>query len=248
MKKPIFLTAILLSMIQSSFAGEPHWAMNVSAGTSFVGVKLHEIDNIRAYRSSNEYLYSWDPKVATSVYLSFTPEYYLTDKFSLGAGLRVTDNFSKYESDYDYFYYKNNEDGYNTYYYRIKSLSQRNLYVGVPLEFRFLLRGEGRPTPYIRAGVTLNFRCTTASIVNEYQTDGPDGPTLGLNTDGLMLPSDNFTMPVYAAAGIQLGHQKSFCFEIQFPYTVAIGSVSGFGDTNNLGGGFQVTYQFAKNK
>ena len=243
MKRPIFLTAILLSIIQSSLAGEPHWAMNVSAGTSLVGITLHEIDNIRAYRSSNDQ-YGWDPKVATSVYLSFTPEYYLTDKFSLGAGLRVTDNFSKYESDYDYFYYKNNEDGYNTYYYRIKSISQRNLYVGVPFEFRFVLRGEGRPTPYFRAGATLNFRCTTATLTNVYQ----DGPTLGLDTDGLMHPADNFTMPVYAAAGIQLGHQKSFCFEIQFPYTVAVGSMSGFGDTNNLGGGFQVTYQFAKNK
>lgn len=247
MKKPIFLTAILLSVVQSSFAGEPHWAMNVSAGTSIVGITLHEMENIRAYRSSNEYLYDWDPKVATSIHLSFTPEFYLNDKFSLAAGLRLTNAMSKYESNYDYFYYKNKEDGYNTYYYRIKSLSQRNVYVGVPLEFRFLIRGEGRPTPYIRAGVTLNFRCTTASITNVYQ-DGPDGPTLGLDTDGLMHPADNFTVPVYAAGGIQLGREKSFCFEIQFPYTVAVGSVSGFGDTNNLGGGFQITYQFAKNK
>lgn len=230
---------MLLSVASSCFAGEPHWAMNISAGANIVGVTLNELDDIRAYRSSDEYLYEWDPKVATSVYLSFTPEYYLTDKFSLGAGLRVTENFSKYESNYDYFYYKAKEDGYNTYYYRIKSVEQRNLFVGIPLEFRFTIRGDGRPSPYIRAGAAFNFRCTTANITKPYQ-DGAECEDVKIST------ADKFTMPVYCAAGIQLGHQKSFCFEIQFPYTVAVGSMTGVGDTNNLGGGFQISYQFSK--
>lgn len=239
MKKLIFMTAIPIGIISSCLAGEPHWAMNISAGANIVGVTLNELDDIRAYRSSDEYLYEWDPKVATSVYLSFTPEYYLTDKFSLGAGLRVTENFSKYESNYDYFYYKAKEDGYNTYYYRIKSVEQRNLYVGIPLEFRFTIRGDGRPSPYIRAGASFNFRCTTATITKPYQ-DGAECEDVKIPT------ADNFTMPVYCAAGIQLGHQKSFCFEILFPYTVAVGSMTGVGDTNNLGGGFQISYQFSK--
>lgn len=243
MKRRISLTALLLGVISSCFADEPYWAMNVSAGTSFVGVTLHEMDNIRAYRSSNEYLYSWDPKVATNVSLSFMPEYYLTNKCSIGTGLRVTNNYSKYESNYDFFYYKAKEDGYNTYFYRIKSVEQRNFYVGIPIEFRFSIRGDGRPTPYIRGGATFNFRCTTATITKEYNTEpGPMGGPVE------MPDADNFTLPIYCAAGIQLGRQKSFCAEVQFPYTVAVGSMTGLGDTNNLGGGFQVTYQFLTNK
>ncbi len=244
MKKLIFMTAIPIGIISSCLAGEPHWAMNVSAGTNLVGVTLREIDNIRAYRSTDKYLYDWDPKIATSVYLSFTPEYYITPKFSLSTGLRITNTLSKYESNYSYFYYKYKEDGCDTYYSRIKSIDQSNFYVGIPLEFRFTIRGTGRPSPYIRAGAVLNFRCSSSTKTNLYRNDIDYTP----DTDNIIPTADNFAMPVYCAAGCQIGHQKSFGVEIQFPYTVAIGSMSSFGDTNNFGGGIQITYQFAKNK
>ena len=243
MKKRIYLTAMLLSMISSCYAGGHYWAMNASTGVNFFGITDREMNNVRAFQSSREYQYNWDPSVATSFHIGFMPEYYLTNKFSLSAGLRLTNTWSKFESKYDYFYYKAGSEGYNTYFYRIKSISQSNTYVGIPLEFRFTIRGSGRPTPYIRAGATLNFRCTTALKIREYHSSPDD------HKPDIKIPdADNFTMPIYAAAGIQLGHQKSFCVEAVFPYVVAVGSMSGFGFSDNLGGGLQISYHFAKNK
>ncbi|MBO7144864.1 MAG: hypothetical protein J6W13_08550 [Salinivirgaceae bacterium] len=242
MKKCIYLTAMLLSIASSSFAGNHYWAMNTSVGVNFFGTTDKDMDNIRAYQSSRDYQYGWDPKVATSFHFGFTPEYYINNRISLSTGLRLTNTWSKYESRYDFFYYKTESEGYNTYYYTVRSISQSNTYVGIPLEFRFTIRGSGRPTPYIRAGATFNFRCTTATKTNMYHCEP------GIKADIKIPDGDNFTMPVYAAAGIQIGRKNSFCAEFVFPYIVAVGTMTGFGFSDNLGGGFQISYQFAKNK
>ena len=234
---------MLLSVISSSYAGGHYWAMNASTGVNFFGITQREMDNVRAYQSAKDYQYGWNPHAATSFHIGFMPEYYLTNKFSLSAGLRLTNTWSKFESKYDFFYYKTGSEGYNTYYYKVKSISQSNTYVGIPLEFRFTIRGSGRPTPYIRAGATFNFRCTTSTTIRNYNPN-----TRGLKGEITIPDADNFTMPIYAAAGYQFGHRKSFCVEAVFPYIVAVGSMSGLGFSDNLGGGIQISYQFAKNK
>ena len=235
------MAALLLSTISNCLADEPYWAMNISAGANFFGITERQMDNIRAYRSSREYYYTMEPRIAKSVHIGFTPEYYFNSRFSLSTGLRVTNTWSKYESRYDYFYYKMGSEGYNTYYYRVRSLEQCNTYVGVPLEFRFTIRAEGRPTPYIRAGATFDFRVTTSEKVNLVHELAPDTKA-NITVD----TPDNFTLPIYIAAGFQFGTKKSFCVETVFPYIVAVGSMSGFGYSDNLGGGFQISYQFSK--
>ena len=241
MKKTIFLAAMLLSVVSTSFADEPYWAMNIAAGFDFFGTTPREMDNIRAYRSSNQYLYGSHDKMAVSYYFSFMPEYYLLNQISVSTGLRLTNTKSKYESDYDYFYYKIKEDGYNTYYQKVRSFSQTSTYVGIPLEFRFTIRGNGRPTPYIRGGMVFNFHLTTATKTNLYRDD-PGG-------DPVSLPdADKFVLPIYAAVGCHVGHKKSVSLEFTFPYILPGCSMSGFQECDDLGGGFRLTYQFAKNK
>ena len=234
---------MLLCMMPRSFANEPFWALNVSTGFNFVGTSQRDLDCIRAFRS-NESVYGSRKKNASTYYLSLMPEYYLSTRFALSTGLSVTSTESKFDSDYRFFYYKTAEDGCDTYYYRINSIRQTNLYVGVPIEFRLTIRTGGRPAPYMRAGTTLNFRCSTKSDVNYYQYYRNSNMG-GINEKDIPA-GDNFVMPVYCAAGCQFGQKNSFSVEITFPYIIVAGSISGLHFTDNLGGGLRLTYQFVK--
>ena len=244
MKRPIFLAVMLLCMMPRSFAIEPVWAINVSAGFDFVGATQRNFDFIRAFRS-NETISGGRDKTIGTYHLSIMPECYLTDKFSLSTGLRVTSAGSHFNSDYSFFYFKAKEEGLNTYYFRINSIQQENVYVGVPLEFRFTLRGDGRPSPYFRCGTTFNFRCTTKSTIN--YTKRYHDPTASIDSKDIPT-ADNFSLPVYCAAGCQFGHHNSFSVEITFPYLVLAGSMSGMHFSDGLGGGLRMTYQFLKTK
>jgi len=244
MKKLRILTLAMLLAIPSAKAVNPYWALNVAAGYNTVGMSSELIDNVRAYQSD----YGWDFDFITenteSGYVSVAPEYYFNNKISLSGGLRLSLAHSRFCSDNDFFYYKLKEEGYNTYYYCVSSIDQHNFFAGIPIEFRFTTRGEGRPSPYIRAGVTFNLNIANITTVHMHNSNTDN--VKNKIRDKVEHPTD-FSMPVYAAAGWMFGRKNSISVEMQFPYTIAVGSISAFGATNNVGIGFQITYQIAKN-
>lgn len=246
MKKVILLIVILLSIKYDGLADEPYWAFNTAFGLEFFGTSHKDLGIIRA-TTLNEFRGKTND-IGSSFNLSFMPEYYLTNRFSFATGLRVSRTKSNYKPGIGKFlYFKSREDGYDTYYYRIESIEEKSIYVGIPLEFRFTIRGSHRPTPYVRLGATPSFRCTTALMVKEYHQKKSQSSFTGINTKKIPQP-DKFIAPVYFAAGFQFGHEDAYCVEITFPYIVEGGSISGLQDCGNLGGGLQLTYQFSKIK
>ena len=243
MKKLILLTVLLLCKY-GSFADEPYWAMNISAGANFFGTSHKDLDIIRA-TTLNEFR-GKTTNIGSSYNLSFTPEYYLTNWFSFATGLCISRTKGNYKPWVgNFLYFKSREDGYDTYYYRIASIEEKSVYVGIPLEFKLTIRGSHRPTPYVRIGATPSFRCRTALMVYEYQQKKSQHSYTVINTKKIPQP-DKFIVPVYLASGFQFGHEDSYCVEVTFPYIVARGSISGLQDCGNLGGGFRLTYQFSK--
>jgi len=241
MKKVILLIVILLSIKYNGLADEPYWAFNTAFGLEFFGTSHKDLGIIRA-TTLNEFR-GKTTNIGSSYNLSFTPEYYLTNWFSFATGLCISRTKGNYKPWVgNFLYFKSREDGYDTYYYRIASIEEKSVYVGIPLEFKLTIRGSHRPTPYIRIGTTPSFRCKTALMVNQYQQKKSQS---GINTKKIPQP-DKFIVPVYLASGFQFGHEDSYCVEITFPYIVARGSISGLQNCGNLGGGLRLTYQFSK--
>jgi hypothetical protein len=91
-------------------------------------------------------------------YLGIKPEYMLSKRFTITAGIRFFTKKVMLDSDRDYFLWKIFEDEANTDYIKIKSISQRNYYLGVPLEVRFFPNDKDYFARfYIVAGTSLNF-------------------------------------------------------------------------------------------
>jgi hypothetical protein len=73
-------------------------------------------------------------------YVGLKPEYSLNERFAVAAGLRFSFNTSELNSDRDYFLWKTSESGMNTNYVKVKNVSQRNLFIGLPLELKIFPR------------------------------------------------------------------------------------------------------------
>ena len=94
------------------------------------------------------------------------PEYMLNKRFMVSAGARFSFNKAVLNSDRDYFLWKISETETNTNYVKIKSITQKNYYVGVPLEIRFFPSGRDYPVrQYFIVGTALNFLAASNSEV-----------------------------------------------------------------------------------
>jgi|GEM_PF-2205689 len=248
MRKLTFLLLAILSINMNAGAAKNYNAFNVGIGYNFVDLTTEMIDNVRAYK--NDYGYDWYDcyygnlsfESVGSGYLNFSFEHYFTYKVSVASGLRLSMMKSSYSTDNDFFYYKLKEDGYNTYYYRVNSIDQNSFFAGIPLEFRFTTRADGRPTPYLRACAVLNFNVGNVTKAHMNSDDSKKSKI----EDKVGSP-DFFSMPAYIGVGWMFGHKNSISAEFQFPYFVVFGSMSPFGKTDGIGCGFQITYQFSKN-
>jgi len=70
-------------------------------------------------------------------YLGFKAEYTLSKRFAASAGMRFSYKNTTLDSDKDYFLWRVSESLTGTNYVKIKSITQRNYYIGVPMEIRF---------------------------------------------------------------------------------------------------------------
>ena len=91
-------------------------------------------------------------------YLGLKAEYTLSKRFAASAGMRFSYKKTTLDSDKDYFLWRVSENQASTNYVKIKSITQRNYYVGVPMEIRvFPHEKDYFVRHYFILGTALNF-------------------------------------------------------------------------------------------
>lgn len=215
-------------------------AVNFETGFNFRFGEMKDFQQIRRGTSVfDDCGNDFDLTGTSSFFLGVKPEIALGDKFSILAGARLTTAHSSLLPFDNYFLWDIRNDGTTADCARINSIRQDNIYVGVPVELRWIIRGIHCISPYIKAGASADFRVYTHNNINfrnkrmERYSDTID--------DQIGEPK-SVSVPVYGAVGIQCGPNRCISAEFQFPnYTR--NAQSSFFDSSAWGFGFQVSYR-----
>ena len=178
------------------------------------------------------------------LYFGVKPEYLLNKHFTVTAGLRFFTNKAMLHSDRDYFLWKVREDKINTDYIKIKSISQRNYYLGVPLEIRYFPNEKDYFARfYLVAGTTFGFLLASD---NEIVFSNPAMEKYTPQVMEHIGKPNSFYGTFYTGAGIKLGKLDHICGRIEmhiptFTYVNMNNELNLFTRIDPVSFGFQAT-------
>jgi len=138
-------------------------------------------------------------------------QYYVEKKMVFSAGLRFSQFSSAIHGNTDFFFtfYDNSflwrfrEDGAYVDYLNIKRITQTSNYIGIPLEWSYLLRGsDAFFRPYVKIGVVVNKLLSTKNSI-KFENELMSQYT---NAVEKQLPKPNsFNSYFYPTLGFKLG-------------------------------------------
>ena len=234
MNRGIIITCfILLFVAQAQAQTEeifniPRFRLGVEAGIDGVFGEKNKPPMIRENHSSyydgdNDYYcgFIFSTQIINSLYLGLKPEYVISKRFTVSAGVRFSFNSVKYDSDRDYFLWKVNEssDGTNTNYLKIEEITQKSYYVGIPIEIKFFPREIDYPVRhYFIIGTTLNFLATSTE---EVSFKNPAMKKYESSVSNQISPS-GFYQYLYGGFGLKMGNTKYPFVNIEFHFPVLV--------------------------
>jgi hypothetical protein len=225
--------------------------VGVETGMTFISGEMPDMELIRGDIPYSMGYYS-PPYLKSMMYKGFAgikSEFItLNNKFGVSWGVRFSQiNSSVGRNSYwtgsstDYFYLFYRQDGVNTEYLKVKELTQRSSYLGIPLEIRFFPYKARRFRMYFKLGADFGFKLQTQTNVvflnkemDTYQDDVAD----------MFGQPESFSSSVYVGAGLRIGRESkpAFSIEICLPSLFLTSKMSGL--VNPVyGGGFQLNYQ-----
>ena len=176
--------------------------------------------------------------------IGIKPEYSVCKRLAVAMGARFSFSKVTFDSDKDYFLWKISEDESNTNYIKINDISQRNYYVGIPMEIKLFPREKDYPVrQYFIFGATLNFLVASDDDVS-FQNAAMRKYT-SVVLDQIGKPS-NFYGNVYGGAGLKIGRTNHPFGNIEFHlpiYMFANGNPNPFVKGGVFGMGLQTTLQ-----
>ena len=208
-------------------------------------------DRVRASKSVYEhddfYCGFPDPdQVVEKIYAGIKYEtFFRNDRFGLTAGLRFSQLSSGIKADWnrDYFIWLFRQNETTTDYLSIRKIRQKNYYLGIPLEFRFLLRKRTSSffNPYFKLGVAVNYCVSTTNSITFF--DPAMIQYAGAVSEQIEKP-DAFNAWVYPAFGFRFGTMKNIWFNVEahFPGFLIEDKTLPFIRTD-VGTGLQVSVQ-----
>ena len=116
--------------------------------------------NYDNYDDYGDYGYIYDFQNVFFTHFGVKPEFRLSkyNRFTGAMGIRYSMSISTLNSDGSYFFWKINETETSANYVRIKSITKKNHYIGIPLEIRFFPRKkESFVRHYFVFGKSFNF-------------------------------------------------------------------------------------------
>lgn len=147
-------------------------------------------------------------------YIEVKPEFMINRVFSVDAGVRFTHSFGETTSTNNLMW-KVKEEGVNTYYVTTDRLTQHAYYLGIPIGIRAAFADLDRVSPFIKAGVAVNFKVGSHnnarfndSRFNEYEEQ----------IKQYMGRPKAVALPIYISGGIQCGPSGMINVELMCPY------------------------------
>jgi hypothetical protein len=234
----------------------PRLRLGVEAGVNTVFGEANKLPMIRENHSSyydgydDDYYCGFiipEGKQVNFFYLGLKPEYLVHKRVIVAVGVRFSFNKTVYDSDKDYFLWKisESEDGTNTNYLKIKDITQKNYYVGVPIEIKVFPRElDYFVRHYFIFGMALNFLATSTDEVS-FKNPAMQKYASEI-TNQIGLPNSS-SLCMYAGFGLKIGRTNHPFGNIQFHFPVlmfADDKPNSLVKTNNaLGFGIQTSLQ-----
>jgi hypothetical protein len=200
---------------QEEVISMPRFRLGIEAGIMSVPyASTNKPANIRENRSYSYYSYDYDYYCGflpdgqdfTLYYFGLKFEYALTKKLAVAAGLRLSFNPSSLDSDRDYFLWKTTEDEINTNYVKITDISQKNIFVGIPLEVKVFPREiDYFVRHYFIFGTTLNFLVSSKNEISYGNNRMEKYNTL---ISGQIGKPNAFHGYLYAGFGLKIGRSN----------------------------------------
>ncbi|MCL1934608.1 MAG: PorT family protein [Candidatus Azobacteroides sp.] len=192
-------------------------------GAGFFGKTLMP-DRVRASKSASEgdnFFFGLpipNPnQIVDNMYAGIKYETFLrNDRFGLTAGLRFSQSSSEIRTDWfqDYYIWLFRQNETTTDYLSIRKIRQKSYYLGIPLEFRFLLKKRTSSffNPYVKLGAAINYRVSTTNSVTFF--DSAMTQYAGAVSEQIEKP-DAFYAWVYPAFGLKFGKIKNIWFNVE---------------------------------
>ena len=245
-KVRIIIIALTLGMASMASAQSKRLiAIDTEVGVNVRSSDKHSLARLRGYnaaekeigddrRRKDAYMICW--------YVGAKPEFRINEKLSFDGGIRFTLAESRLRrKDNVSMKWKFAEKGINTMYISIDRLNQSSLYIGVPVDIRFVPAGLDATSVYLKAGASFNFRSVTLNHVETSQERMQDLYEDEIN-DQIEKP-DSFALPIWMGVGIQFGHEKGACIELTLPYFMNLAQMSSLCKVRGSGIGLQFTYR-----
>ena len=189
---------------------------------------------------------SYGETISTS-FISVIAEYrFPSDRFWLSTGIKYTSMHSKISNadntnnETDFFYVLLNKDLNNTYYYRVKEISEQNNYIGVPLDLSYSPFLPRFFRLYFKVGFDFNFKISTKRNVDFQDAKMENNEDRIIN---LFDKPNNFYATSTVGVGFQLGRQgkPNIRIEANLPAVILTSKASGLID-HNVGGGAKISF------
>ena len=228
MKKIFVLLAFTVLLFFSQLQAQeektitmPRLRLGIEAGIDgFFG----DINKPAMIRENQSYYYDYDcgfifdEQDFYAVYIGVKPEYSISKRWTVAAGVRFSFSEATLDSDRNYFLWKISETETNTNYLKINSISQKNYYVGMPLELKIFPREKDYPVRhYFVVGAVLNFLAASDNDVS-FQNSAMKKYTSEV-ANQIGKPSA-FHGNVYGGFGLKIGNTSRPFGHIEFHFPV----------------------------
>jgi hypothetical protein len=258
MKKIFFIVSFILLLAAQIWAQEkiiemPRFRLGVEAG---MGAFYGTTEKPSMIRENRSYYYDYDdydfhcgfilPEQGFNFfYFGLKPEYSVSKRLAVAAGLRFSYSKGVLDSDRDYFLWKISENETNTNFLKINSITQHNYYIGVPLELKYFAREmDYFVRQYFIAGTTLNFLVTSTNNVSFQNTQMEKYES---EISAQLGRPDHFHGQLYFGVGLKIGRTNHLFGNVEFHFPVFIyssGKLNSFTKTEDaFGFGIKTTLQ-----
>ena len=237
MRKSIIISCIILLLTAQVRAHDdekdtititmPRLRLGVEAGISTFFGKINKPAMIResqSYYYDNDYDYNCgfvpEEQGYQFFYFGLKPEYQLNDRIAVAAGLRFSFNKIILDSDRDYFLWKISETETSTNYVKINDISQKNYYIGVPIEAKvFTNPHDYFVRHYFIMGTVFNFLLSSSNDVS-FQNAGMNKYTSDVSAQ--IGKPNGFCGQLYAGCGLKIGKTNHPFGNIEFHFPIYI--------------------------
>ncbi|GHT62405.1 hypothetical protein AGMMS50239_15630 [Bacteroidia bacterium] len=221
-------------------------------GSFFGGTVTPE--QVRTSKSKYDDFYCGFPGLgqeAETVYGGIKYEYIFCDnRLGFATGLRFSKISGKMSPNWNksYFLWLFRQEGLNTDYLSIQNMTQKNYYLGVPLELRYIYprRRDSFFKQYVKLGVAVNCLVSTKNSIAFY--DNAMTQYASTVNDAIEKP-DLFNAYIYPAYGFKFGRLKDVSFNMEFHFPgFLVGNKAHPFIRQDFGVGMQLSVQMPVNK